>query len=82
MCSIGSMKSHRQLCFVGVVVFMLPNEYFILPQLNPNVSVFQRKFVNEVKKCEEMERILGELYFPTCPFSPEALFKLTLLEWN
>ncbi|XP_074966849.1 V-type proton ATPase 116 kDa subunit a 2-like [Phalacrocorax aristotelis] len=29
--------------------------------LNPNVSVFQRKFVNEVKKCEEMERILGYL---------------------
>lgn len=76
------MKSHKQLCFVGVLVFMLPNEYFILPQLNPNVSVFQRKFVNEVKKCEEMERILGELYFPTCPFSSEALFKFTLPEWN
>ncbi|KAJ7400763.1 V-type proton ATPase 116 kDa subunit a isoform 3 isoform X3 [Pitangus sulphuratus] len=29
--------------------------------LNPNVSVFQRKYVNEVKKCEEMERILGYL---------------------
>ncbi|KYO39615.1 hypothetical protein Y1Q_0018678 [Alligator mississippiensis] len=29
--------------------------------LNPNVSAFQRKFVSEVKKCEEMERILGYL---------------------
>lgn len=29
--------------------------------LNPSVSVFQRKFVGEVKKCEEMERILGFL---------------------
>ncbi|XP_053327949.1 V-type proton ATPase 116 kDa subunit a 2 [Spea bombifrons] len=29
--------------------------------LNPNVSVFQRKFVGEVKKCEELERILGYL---------------------
>ncbi|XP_065424604.1 uncharacterized protein LOC101944206 [Chrysemys picta bellii] len=29
--------------------------------LNPSVSVFQRKFVVEVKKCEEMERILGFL---------------------
>ncbi|XP_050779466.1 V-type proton ATPase 116 kDa subunit a 2 isoform X1 [Gopherus flavomarginatus] len=29
--------------------------------LNPSVSVFQRKFVSEVKKCEEMERILGFL---------------------
>ncbi|KAI4880175.1 hypothetical protein NFI96_014488 [Prochilodus magdalenae] len=26
--------------------------------LNPSVNVFQRKFVNEIKKCEEMERIL------------------------
>ncbi|NXS06607.1 VPP2 ATPase, partial [Neodrepanis coruscans] len=32
-----------------------------LLQLNPNVSIFQRKYVNEVKKCEEMERILGYL---------------------
>ncbi|XP_066465969.1 V-type proton ATPase 116 kDa subunit a 2 [Tiliqua scincoides] len=29
--------------------------------LNPNTSVFQRKYVGEVKKCEEMERILGYL---------------------
>ena len=26
--------------------------------LNPDVSAFQRQFVNEVKRCEEMERIL------------------------
>ncbi|XP_022520422.2 V-type proton ATPase 116 kDa subunit a isoform X2 [Astyanax mexicanus] len=26
--------------------------------LNPSVNAFQRKFVNEIKKCEEMERIL------------------------
>uniref|UniRef100_A0A8D0L8M1 V-type proton ATPase subunit a n=1 Tax=Sphenodon punctatus TaxID=8508 RepID=A0A8D0L8M1_SPHPU len=35
--------------------------YECLSELNPNVSVFQRKFVGEVKKCEEMERILGYL---------------------
>uniref|UniRef100_A0A3P9MDB5 V-type proton ATPase subunit a n=2 Tax=Oryzias latipes TaxID=8090 RepID=A0A3P9MDB5_ORYLA len=29
--------------------------------LNPNVNAFQRKYVNEIKKCEEMERILGYL---------------------
>ncbi|KAM9330880.1 V-type proton ATPase 116 kDa subunit a 2 [Gastrophryne carolinensis] len=29
--------------------------------LNPQVSAFQRKFVGEVKKCEELERILGYL---------------------
>ncbi|KAM3868239.1 V-type proton ATPase 116 kDa subunit a [Diretmus argenteus] len=29
--------------------------------LNPSVTSFQRKFVNEIKRCEEMERILGYL---------------------
>ncbi|XP_067084098.1 V-type proton ATPase 116 kDa subunit a isoform X1 [Osmerus mordax] len=29
--------------------------------LNPSVNSFQRKFVSEIKKCEEMERILGYL---------------------
>lgn len=29
--------------------------------LNPTVNTFQRKYVNEVKRCEEMERILGYL---------------------
>ncbi|KAM6965475.1 V-type proton ATPase 116 kDa subunit a [Aplochiton taeniatus] len=29
--------------------------------LNPSVNSFQRKFVTEIKKCEEMERILGYL---------------------
>uniref|UniRef100_A0A4W6GBH5 V-type proton ATPase subunit a n=1 Tax=Lates calcarifer TaxID=8187 RepID=A0A4W6GBH5_LATCA len=28
--------------------------------LNPSVNAFQRKHVNEIKKCEEMERILGK----------------------
>ncbi|XP_034452344.1 V-type proton ATPase 116 kDa subunit a-like isoform X1 [Hippoglossus hippoglossus] len=29
--------------------------------LNPSVNTFQRRHVNEIKKCEEMERILGYL---------------------
>uniref|UniRef100_A0A4W5P1Q3 V-type proton ATPase subunit a n=1 Tax=Hucho hucho TaxID=62062 RepID=A0A4W5P1Q3_9TELE len=29
--------------------------------LNPSVNSFQRRFVSEIKRCEEMERILGEL---------------------
>uniref|UniRef100_A0A8C9TJM2 V-type proton ATPase subunit a n=1 Tax=Scleropages formosus TaxID=113540 RepID=A0A8C9TJM2_SCLFO len=29
--------------------------------LNPSVSSFQRKFVSEIKRCEDMERILGYL---------------------
>lgn len=28
-------------------------------QLNPDVNVFQRKFVNEVRRCEEMDRKLS-----------------------
>ena len=27
-------------------------------QLNQNINAFQRKFVNEVRRCEEMERKL------------------------
>ncbi|KAG7282618.1 hypothetical protein CRUP_018737 [Coryphaenoides rupestris] len=29
--------------------------------LNPSVSPFQRRYVSEIKRCEEMERILGYL---------------------
>ncbi|XP_076125940.1 V-type proton ATPase 116 kDa subunit a 2-like isoform X1 [Alosa pseudoharengus] len=29
--------------------------------LNPSVNTFQRKFVTEIKRCEDMERILGYL---------------------
>lgn len=32
--------------------------FFFLPQLNPDVNAFQRKFVNEVRRCDEMERKL------------------------
>ena len=34
--------------------------FFFLLQLNPDVNVFQRKFVNEVRRCEEMDRKLSK----------------------
>lgn len=33
-----------------------------LPQLNPDINVFQRKFVNEVRRCEEMDRKLSKWF--------------------
>ena len=32
-------------------------------QLNPDVNAFQRKFVNEVRRCDEMERKLSKFSF-------------------
>jgi V-type H+-transporting ATPase subunit a len=42
-------SSIAQLGELGIVQFR---------DLNPNVNAFQRKFVNEVRRCEEMERKL------------------------
>lgn len=32
--------------------------YFSISQLNPDVNSFQRKFVNEVRRCDDIERKL------------------------
>lgn len=34
--------------------------FYFHPQLNPDINVFQRKFVNEVRRCEEMDRKLSK----------------------
>lgn len=41
--------------------------FSLFSQLNPDVNAFQRKFVNEVRRCEEMDRKLSkwaEIYLP------------------
>uniref|UniRef100_A0A671XYL9 V-type proton ATPase subunit a n=1 Tax=Sparus aurata TaxID=8175 RepID=A0A671XYL9_SPAAU len=49
--------------------------------LNPDVNVFQRKFVNEVRRCEEMDRKLSNSVVCCGPllnllyFSPQATFE-------
>lgn len=34
--------------------------------LNPNVNAFQRKFVNELRRCDEMETKLSKFYILFC----------------
>ncbi|OBS78829.1 hypothetical protein A6R68_18788 [Neotoma lepida] len=36
------------------------------PELNASVNSFQRKFVNEVRRCESLERILRKPLSPYC----------------
>ncbi|NWS95634.1 VPP2 ATPase, partial [Mionectes macconnelli] len=57
---MGSLFRGEPVCLVQLDL-RSGSAYECLSELNPNVSVFQRKYVNEVKKCEEMERILGYL---------------------
>lgn len=51
----------RQNClsmFSNIYLYVIVIMRFNL-QLNPDVNVFQRKFVNEVRRCEEMDRKLS-----------------------
>ncbi|NWR30063.1 VPP2 ATPase, partial [Tachuris rubrigastra] len=57
---MGALFRGEPMCLVQLDL-RSGSAYECLSELNPNVSVFQRKYVNEVKKCEEMERILGYL---------------------
>ncbi|XP_064798616.1 V-type proton ATPase 116 kDa subunit a 2-like [Oncorhynchus masou masou] len=61
--------------------------------INPSVNLFQRRFVSEIKRCEEMERILGYLlreiqkaniavpeYDEICPVAPPPKHVLEIME--
>uniref|UniRef100_A0A8C7YEY2 V-type proton ATPase subunit a n=1 Tax=Oryzias sinensis TaxID=183150 RepID=A0A8C7YEY2_9TELE len=46
--------------------------------LNPSVSSFQRRFVSEIKRCEEMERILGKTAADHLGFGVHTLIVMSL----
>uniref|UniRef100_A0A8C7YFM2 V-type proton ATPase subunit a n=1 Tax=Oryzias sinensis TaxID=183150 RepID=A0A8C7YFM2_9TELE len=48
--------------------------------LNPSVSSFQRRFVSEIKRCEEMERILGKTAADHLGFGVHTLIVMSLCE--
>lgn len=53
------MAAIGYILLIELFIFVEPCVFFPL-QLNPDVNVFQRKFVNEVRRCEEMDRKLSE----------------------
>lgn len=46
--------------FANMAVYVLVLAFLFVFQLNPDVNAFQRKFVNEVRRCEEMDRKLSK----------------------
>uniref|UniRef100_A0A8C4FBL9 V-type proton ATPase subunit a n=1 Tax=Dicentrarchus labrax TaxID=13489 RepID=A0A8C4FBL9_DICLA len=48
--------------------------------LNPSVSSFQRRFVSEIKRCEEMERILAVPEEDESPLAPPPRQVLEIME--
>ena len=49
---------HFKICLRTCMVLLFGTGVVQFVDLNPEVSSFQRQFVSEVKRCEEMERKL------------------------
>uniref|UniRef100_A0A673XDK0 V-type proton ATPase subunit a n=1 Tax=Salmo trutta TaxID=8032 RepID=A0A673XDK0_SALTR len=63
---MGSVFRSEEMCLVQLFLqsgsaYDCISELGEMGLLNPSVNSFQRRFVSEIKRCEEMERILGYL---------------------
>ena len=68
----------------GLLLYIIP---FLPFQLNANVNAFQRKFVNEVRRCEEMERKLRkfikmDIYPEIVNYYLKCSKLLMIISWN
>uniref|UniRef100_A0A8C1MML3 V-type proton ATPase subunit a n=1 Tax=Cyprinus carpio TaxID=7962 RepID=A0A8C1MML3_CYPCA len=78
---MGSLFRSEEVCLVQI--FLQTGSAYNC--LNPNVNAFQRKFVNEVRRCEELEKTFGDLSqklqapIPTPP-APQPRELLTIEE--
>lgn len=47
-------------CFALIIVLIFLPQYSIwMPQLNEDINIFQRSFINEVKRCNAIEKQLS-----------------------
>uniref|UniRef100_A0A673NKS0 V-type proton ATPase subunit a n=1 Tax=Sinocyclocheilus rhinocerous TaxID=307959 RepID=A0A673NKS0_9TELE len=78
---MGSLFRSEEVCLVQL--FLQSGSAYNC--LNPNVNAFQRKFVNEVRRCEDLEKTFGDLSqtlqppIPTPP-APQPRDLLTIEE--
>ena len=64
MCILYGSRIQCLSCFSCISLILAtissPSDPVFSIQLNPNVNAFQRKFVGEVRRCEELEKTFSE----------------------